>query len=107
MSLLVGWAITLRKASSEAPGGMRFRASGRARFRGSMDMLRIHTIGNSTVSGDHQADHLDQDLPAQRQAALLGPARLRAGAPSEGKPSGGGDDGHLVLLVSGLWGQSA
>ena len=45
----VGLAMTLANASSEAPGGIRFRPSGRDRLRGSIAMLTIHMTGNSTV----------------------------------------------------------
>ena len=60
IGLLVGWAITFLKASSDAPGGMRVRPSGRDRFRGSSDMLKIQTMGKSTASSS-----------AARQAARL------------------------------------
>ncbi len=82
IGLLVGAAMTLAKASSEAPGGIRSRPSGRARFRGSSAMLKIQTSGKSTVDGDEQQDRLQDDLSAEREPAFT------VRAPSTGDPPG-------------------
>ena len=72
IGLLVGCAMTLANASSDAPGGMRLSPSGRARLRGSSAMLTIQISGNSTVNVMNSRIDLQDELPAQRQPPLAG-----------------------------------